>query len=124
MSYHGADDGSVREVHVTPSLDVAAVVEFWATAQNTVPFHATEVQLAETGIVVSVHVRPSVVVALRLELYATAHAVVPFETMLRQTAGLRASGRVRLVQRAPSLEVIAVLLVLETASNLVVPRFQ
>lgn len=54
-----ATDDMVRDVHVTPSGDVAAVFVPYTIAQNTVPFQAIDLHAPVAGRVRAVQVIPS-----------------------------------------------------------------
>lgn len=101
----------MRAVHVVPLGEVAAIVALapdapCATAQNTVPFHATPYQKLAVGKVRVVQVVPFGDVTQRLEEIVvpwTAQNTVPFQAIELNAPLI---GRVRVVHVVPSGDVI------------------
>jgi hypothetical protein len=82
MDVQYAADGSVLVVHVTPSGEVAAIVDACAMAQNTVPFHAMDFHVRAAGNVLAVHVIPSEDVAAAVDPPAhTTQNTAPFHAI-------------------------------------------
>lgn len=116
------DPGRVPVAHVIPSLEIAQVSEFAATAQNLVPFHATALQFPKVfvfGRVRAVQVTPSEEVAAELPEEQTAVNTVPFHATLVQFAD--AEGIVCSVHVTPSGEVDALETTEEETAQKIVP---